>query len=123
VLVPQGTQAGNSIMSKPITRKNEARKRRIKKLVKAFKTKYPKQYNAVVEKVKEKRKRLEDDEYASIDQDLDWAELDIRHAVETPEKLHDWMDVALSNPNFLEEKDELRWFMKEYPEFKVAKKL
>lgn len=108
-------------MSKPKTRKDEARRRRIKKLMRAFKKKYPKQYKGTVEIVKDKRKKLSDKDYGTID-DPDWEELDVRISVETPEKLHDWMDVAINNPNFLETKEELHWFMDEYPEFKVPKK-
>lgn len=113
--------ANDNIMSKPKTRKDEARRRRIKKLMRAFKKKYPKQYKGTVEIVKDKRKKLSDKDYGTID-DPDWEELDVRISVETPEKLHDWMDVAINNPNFLETKEELHWFMDEYPEFKVPKK-
>jgi len=51
------------------------------------------------------------------------SEIDLRAAVSIPNRLYKLLSLQLSNPHFLEDNKELRWFMRKFPEFSLPTKI
>lgn len=91
-------------------------KERIKKIVADYKSLYPREYSLIVEILIEKRK-LVIDKFGRIDKNSD-----TRALFELPETLSQMLISTLSGEDLKwhDTKEGARWFVRSYPEFRLA---
>lgn len=86
----------------------------------------PEQYQAVVQDVKQKRKKLHDEKFGLV-ADKDVAKnYDMRLQFSVPEKLFKAVEILLEahkQERFLDVKGEDKWFSLNYPQFFIPAKL
>lgn len=107
------------------TQKNYTRRQMIEDTVAAYVRNNPKEYRAVVENVKEKRKELFDEKFGLV-KDKDAAKnYDMRHQFRIPEKIAKTVEVLLEahqQERLFDVKGEDKWFATSYPEFYIPTK-
>jgi hypothetical protein len=107
---------------------NRTRKEFITDCVKTYIKNNPAEYMKFVEKVKERRKLMADQEFGVVRDDLkSWQKYgadSIRIGLSLPEKLYNTLDTLLmgEDERFCEAKGEIRWFAKKFPEFFIPEK-
>lgn len=98
-------------------------KQEISEAVKEYKKVFYPEYLEVVELLKAKRKALEDKDYATVVKDSG-SFLD-RALTEIPETLYTVLLQGLSKESlkYYKSKEGTRWFAREFPEFRLGKKI
>jgi hypothetical protein len=106
-------------MSVSLTTKNDGanlRRQIVREAVAIYKRKYPQYYKQAIQVAKEARNSRAT-VYGSD------KEMELRMCVRLPRGLWDALAELCSQPPFLNEKKELLWFMREFPEFCVPQKI
>ena len=93
------------------------RRQYIRDCVEKYKTDYKDQYNLFLEQVQERREKMADKKFGKLQGDNE-----LRLAISLPEKLMAMFDFALDGVHekrFGDDKGEMEWFTKKYPEFLI----
>lgn len=96
----------------------EQRKQFIENCVRQYIKNFPLEYMAICENVKRIRATRKDEKWNLFDKDSAY----IRWTLRIPVRLFNAIDKNLSEPRFLEDDREIRWFKKTFPEFRTCGK-
>lgn len=103
----------------------QQRKYFIEGCVNEFVKRFPLEYEAICLSAK-KQRQLKKDKFGGMEEHQFGKEyhagIDMRWTLRLPRRLFITIDSKLQNPRFLEDDDEINWFKKRFPEFRVSEK-
>jgi hypothetical protein len=88
-------------------------------MVEKYKKDYAEEYGKFLDLIEYRRSIAKDKRYANLQ-----GTTEIRNAVSIPDRLFNmfaYVMKGIDEPRFLEEKGEMKWFIKKFPEFLIPK--